>query len=402
MISKISVTRVAGLAALLTLSSVAESSLIVAPHGAGRDSDLAGVVVASPDDGSSALLNNPAGVVSRARDEAMVAIAPFTIDTTYKNPETGYDGDGSTDAFALGLWRGLGERGGWSMGVGVYGSLGTAFNLPSSPEIGQTSRYLNETSILNFGLNVGKQLTPELRFGIQIAPRYGTQKIKSPSPFGDIDFDTQGFGIGASAGLVYSPADELSFGLAYRTPGRIELEGDGRVGGVKQDLTTTMITPQSVTIGVAYDWSDRLKLLSQVVWTRYKDFERGDNDFEITRELDGPLVSNTRNRSRFGVALEYEVKPGHYFRAGFTQGKAMIEDEALKPTFFDHDSDMIMAGYEVDMGGWRLGGNAGYAKLKNRKVSSAENTHFPGTYETDISVTVGLILTWELNSRQTD
>ncbi len=163
-----------------------------------------------------------------------------------------------------------------------------------------------------------------------------------------------------------------------------------------------MITPQSVTLGAAYDWSDRLKLLSQLVWTRYKDFERGDNDFEITKELDGPLVSNTRNRARFGVALEYEVKPGHYFRAGFTQGKAMIEDEALKPTFFDHDSDMIMAGYEVDMGGWRLGGTAGYANLKKRKVSSAENTHFPGTYETDLSVTVGLILTWELDSRQTD
>ena len=161
---------------------------------------------------------------------------------------------------------------------------------------------------MNFGLNAGRQLTPDLRFGIQIAPRYGTQKIRSPSPLGDIDFETQGFGIGASAGLVYSPADELSFGLAYRTPGIIKLEGDGRVGSVKQDLTVTMITPQSVTLGAAYDWSDRLRLLSQVVWTRYKDFERGDRAFEITTQLDGPLVSHARNRARLGVAFEYDVK----------------------------------------------------------------------------------------------
>ena len=197
MISEMAIIRLAGLAALLTLSCGAESSLIVAPHGAGRDSDLAGVVVASPEDGSSALISNPAGVVSRARDEALVAITPVTFEMSYKNTVTDYDGDGSKDAFALGLWRGLGERAGWSMGAGVYGSLGTAFDLPASPEIGQTSPYLNESGVLNFGLNAGRQLTPDLRFGIQIAPRYGTQKLKSPSPLGDIDFDTQGFGVGS-------------------------------------------------------------------------------------------------------------------------------------------------------------------------------------------------------------
>jgi len=397
MTSKMAITRLAGLAALLTLSSVAQGSLIVAPHGSGRDSDLAGVVVASPDDGSSALISNPAGVVSRARDEALVALTPITFKMSYKNPVTGYDEDGSKGAFALGLWRGLGERAGWSMGVGVYGSLGTAFDLPNSPEIGQTSPYLNESGILNFGLNAGRQLTPDLRFGIQIAPRYGTQKIRSPSPLGDIDFETQGFGIGASAGLVYSPADELSFGLAYRTPGIIKLEGDGRVGSVKQDLTVTMITPQSVTLGAAYDWSDRLRLLSQVVWTRYKDFERGDREFEITTQLDGPLVSNARNRARLGVAFEYEVKPGHHFRAGFTQGKAMIEDDALTPTLFDHDNDMIMAGYEIDMGGWRLGVTGGYAWLKSRKVSIAENPYFPGVYKSETPLSVGLRVTWDLD-----
>ncbi len=391
--SKTPISRLAGLAALLTLSFVAESSMIVAPHGTGRDSDLAGVVVASPDDGSSALISNPAGVVSHAKHEMLVAITPLTFEMAYKNAVTGYDEDGSKDAIALGLWHGLGETAGWSMGVGVYGSVGTAFDLADAPEIGQTSPYLNESGVLNFGLNAGRQLTPNLRFGIQIAPRYGMQKMKSPSPLGDVSFKTQGFGIGASAGLVYSPADELSFGLAYRTPGIMKFEGDGRVGNVKQDLTVTMITPQSVTLGAAYDWSDRLRLLSQVVWTRYEDFERGEKEFEVTTQLDGPVISNTRNRTRLGVALEYQVKPGHYFRAGFTQGKAMIEDEALTPTLFDHDNDMLMLGYEVDRGGWRLGVSGGFATFKSRKVSAAENPYFPGVYKSETPFSVGLRFT---------
>ena len=101
---------------LLMASSAAEPSMIVAPHGAGRDADLAGIVVAAPDDGTSTLMINPAGVVSQARNEAMIAILPLTLEVHYQNPITGYDGKGSKDLFSLGFWYGLGEINGWSLG----------------------------------------------------------------------------------------------------------------------------------------------------------------------------------------------------------------------------------------------------------------------------------------------
>jgi len=68
--------------------------MIVAPHGAGRDADLAGVVVAAPDNGTSALLINPVGVVSKAKNEAEFAIYPDTFKVSCKDPVTGYDGHG--------------------------------------------------------------------------------------------------------------------------------------------------------------------------------------------------------------------------------------------------------------------------------------------------------------------
>ena len=395
---KLRVIGLVGGSRLLTLSVVAESSLIVAPHSTGRDADMAGVVVASPDDGSSTLLINPAGVVSEARKEAMVAIMPITFKMRYVNPMTGYEESGRKDAMALSMWRGLGESdNGWSRGVGVYGSLGTAYDLAADPSIGQTSPYLGETGVLNFGFNIGRQLTPEWRIGFQVAPRYGVQEIKSPSPFGDISFKNQGVGIGGSVGLVYTPKDFLSFGMVYRTPGIVRFKGDGRVGGVKQDLTVKMITPQNITLGVAYDYSERLRLLSQVVWTRYEDFERGEKKFELTKQLNGPLLSNTRNRVRVGLALEYEVKPGHYFRAGYTRGKAMIEDEALSPTLFDVDNDMLMTGYEIDNGGWRLGFTAGYTKNKPRTISVDENPYFPGTYKDQTPISFAIRATWDVD-----
>lgn len=383
---------------LCMLPLISEASLIVAPHSAGRDADLAGVVVAAPDDGSSALIGNPAGVVSQARNEALVAIMPITFKMRYVNPMTGYEESGRKDAVALGLWRGLGEsESGWSRGVGVYGSLGTAYDLAADPSIGQTSPYLGETGVLNFGFNFGRQLTPQWRIGFQVAPRFGMQELKSPTPLGDLSFKTQGVGIGGSAGLVYSPANDLSFGVVYRTPGIVRFKGDGRVGGVKQDLTVKMITPQNLTVGVAYDYSDRLRLLGQVGWTRYEDFERGEKKFETTKQLDGPLFLNTSNRVRVGLAFEYQVQPGHYLRAGYTRGDAMIEDESLTPTSFDADNDMLMAGYEIDMESWRLGFTAGYTKNEPRTVSAADNPYFPGTYKDQTPISFAFRVTWNLD-----
>lgn len=379
---------------LLLASAGAHASLIVAPHGAGRDSDLAGVVVAAPDDGASALLVNPAGVVSKARNEALFALYPGTFKVRYENPASGYAGRGSTDYVALGFWYGLGEVSGWSLGWGVYGSLGAAFNLPPAPGIGQTSPYLGEMGIMNVGLNAGKQLTPKLRVGFQLAPQFGMQKMRMPTPLGDTHLKAKGMGISASAGLVYSLTDTLSLGLAYRSPGIARLNGHARVGNVGQNDSVDFVSPQSITAGLAYQPSAEWRLLSQVGWTRYTDMERGTIDFHTTTALNSPVLGSATNRVRWGVAMEYEFLRGHTFRAGFTRSKAMIPDSSVSPMMYDHDNDMLMAGYEVDLGECRLGLTTGYARNKDRHVSAADNPMFPGTYRSTSPISFGFRVIW--------
>ncbi len=392
--TSIKIRRLSGAIILMTASALAQASLIVAPHGAGRDSDLAGVVVASPDDGQSSLLVNPAGVVSKARNEAEFAIYPGAFKVSYQNPMTGYDAHGRTDFVALGFWYGLGEIRGWSVGVGAYGSLGAAFNLPPAPGIGQTSPYLGEMGIMNFGINAGKQLTPDLRLGLQLAPHIGTQKMRMPTPLGDSHLKAKGFGLSASAGIVYTLTDKVSLGLAYRTPGIAKFSGEARVGAVEQDDSVKFVSPQSITAGLAYQYNEKLKLLSQVAWTRYKDFERGTIEFHETTALNSAMLSSATNRARWGVAMEYQFLPRHVFRAGFTSSKAMIPDSAVSPMMYDHDNDMIMAGYETDFETWRLGFTTGYAKNVGRNVSVADNPMFPGRYRSKSPVSVGVRVAW--------
>jgi long-subunit fatty acid transport protein len=373
------------------------SSAIEAPHGAARDADLAGNTVAAPDDGASTLLINPAGVVSRARDEALVAALAFSFNASYSNEATGYDGNSARTPIALDLWYGLGEHAGWSFGVGAYGALGAAFDLPADPDNGQTSPFTGELAILNFGLVAGRQLAPNLRFGIQLSPAYGKQRVRSPTPLGTMDFKADGMGLSGIAGLVYTPTPALSLGLAYRTTGFVDMKGDGSVGGVEQDVETHFVTPQNVTGGVAYQWSKQLRLLGQLRWIRYEDFERGDLEFEETTALDQPVMAHTRNRIRWGVALEYELVPNSMLRAGYTEGKAMIEDDAMMPIMFDLDNKMIMLGYEIDYGKFMVGFTTGYMHLETRRVSEEDNMMAPGRYTSDSDVSAGVRVTWKLD-----
>lgn len=391
-----------GLASLLAIASctfapAVLASAIMAPHGAGRDADLSGNVVAAPDDGASALLINPAGVVSRARDEALVAVLPFSFVGEYRNDASGYDGSGPLTAFGLGLWYGLGEVAGWSMGFGAYGSLGAAFDLPADPDIGQTSPYTGELAILNFGFNAGRQVTRTLRVGAQLTPSYGQQRLRSPSPLGDIDYETDGMGLSAAIGLVFEPSAEWSLGLMYRSRGFVDLEGDGRVGDVQQDVQVDFVSPQSVYAGAAYRWSERLRVMGQLVWTGYEDFERGDVEFEQTTALNQPVMMNTRDRTRWGFGFEYQVFPNSVLRGGYTQSQAMIEDDALMPVMFDHDNKMVMLGYEIDYGQVMLGFTTGYMHLDTRNVSADVNPMFPGRYASDSDLSAGVRLTWKLD-----
>lgn len=381
---------------LVLATPAASASFIILPHTAGRDAALNGNTVATPMDGSSALFINPAGVAGTPRDETLIGVSPLNFTTEYSDPgAAGYRSTSSETAVVMNAWHGLGQWRGWSLGVGSFGSVGTAFELASDPDIGQTSPFTGKLTVLNIGLNAGRQLTQDLRVGFQIAPRYGKQTLRTPSPAGDVDFDVDGFGIAGAAGLVYEYSDRFAVGLAYQSPGIVDMDGDGTVGGNREDVEVELITPQRVTVGVAYEWRPDLRVMAQARWTDYNDFERGDVDFEETSSLDQPFIPDAKPRIRWGFALEHEVVPNSWLRAGFSYESWMIERSSLRPYFSDYRDIGLKAGYEIRYETISLGFNVGYNHLTDRSVDPATNPVAPGDYraENDMAV-AGFMITW--------
>ncbi|MCK5771160.1 hypothetical protein [Algiphilus sp.] len=381
--------------ALLALAATqAQASLIVSPHTATRDADLAGAAGASPDDAGSASLTNPAGVVGPLSGQIVVGVAAVNFTAHYQDRRRDFDQTSSETPMFLNLWYGLGELAGWHMGIGAYGSVGTAFEFAADG--GQDTPFLGKLALFNVGFLVGRQITPDLRVGLQIAPNYAEQSVKLPSPLGPVEFDgLKGAGIDGAVGLVYDASEKLSLGLSYRTRGYTRLEGDGRVGATEQDLVLDLYTPQSVTAAFDYEALPGLHLMGQSKWTRYEDFESGRFDFEKSDPLDQPYIANTTNRFRHWLAVEYTGLSNRVLRIGYTAEPWMIEGEAMRPTLFDTADYMLMLGYEIQHENYNIGFTYGYTGGRQRDISAEQNPDFAGSYHSEIRTGFGVHFTWK-------
>ena len=379
---------------LLAIAPAAFASFIVAPHTSGRDADLSGNTVATPADPGSAQYINPAGVVGEPARQTLLALAAMNFTAHYADDARGYRSTSSETPLMLNFWHGLDEWRGWSMGVGVYGSVGTAFDFAADPGSGQTAPYVGRLSVLNLGFNMGRAITPDLRAGVQITPRCGKQEFQAPTPAGDVEFEIDGLGLGATLGLVYDFSDRLALGLAYRLPGFVDMEGDGTVAGNREDVEHKLHLPQSVTAGAAWQWRPDTQLVAQLKWTDYPEFEEGTVEFESTTALDQPFIADTKARIRWGLGLEHEVVPGSWLRVSFSYESWMIERSSLRPYLFDNRDFMLMAGYEIRYDTLSVGFTTGYADVTERTVDASQNPVTPGSYGVDNDVMAGFRLTW--------
>ena len=271
---------------------------------------------------------------------------------------------------------------------------------PTDPDIGLSSPYTGQLGILNFGINIGREVLPGLRVGAQLTPAHGKQRVRTPSPLGPVDVKANGFGLSSMVGVVYTPTPTWSMGLSYRSRGFIDMEGDGSVGGEQQDISVDFVTPQMLMGGVAYQWSERLNLMGQLSWMRFNDFEHGEVKFEKSPLLNQPVMTNTQNRVRWGVGLEFLTVPNSMLRIGYTESKAALSDAGMRPMMFDNDNRMLMAGYEIDYGTLMLGFNVGLTTLATRNVSAQDNPAFPGRYAADADMSAGIRVTWKLQNRR--
>jgi len=171
---------------------------------------------------------------------------------------------------------------------------------------------------------------------------------------GTLGADATGVGYGYNFGLLWKPISSLSFGAAYRSKVKLELEGDANylattaIGqnpalGLAQRIKTTGSTditlPDSLTFAVAWKPVDTLTLefdAERTGWSSYKELELKFGA-PLAAFNNKPDAKNWKDVWAYRIGTQYAVTPKMDLRAGYAYDTSPAPDATLGPELPDAD-----------------------------------------------------------------
>ena len=286
-------------------------------------------------------------------------------------PNVGY----ATDRFAP-----------FSVGIGMYGSLGFSFNHDAAPEHGVPNNFFTELVSVSLAPAVSYSLAHNLHVGAAINPTYGRMRSKAPTPVGRLDLDVRGPGVFGTLGVLYQPTPKLNLGLTYKTPGKIWMFGNARVGGGGDDATVFFNIPQNVKIGFAYRVTERVTVLGQARWSHLSVFDETRIRFDKNTMLNQTAVERAKNRWRIGGGLLYDVCDWLTLATGVSYEPWAIEDDSLRPTLSDTTDVGFSFGGQITRGPWIIDLVGGIMHTEDRRADPGENPYTPGRYSLEATM----------------
>ena len=358
----------------------ARATTLIAPAAGARDAGLAGTTVAAPSDLMSAFFQNPAGLTLIEDTQATFGSGFFIISNEIRT-SFGYRGD--SDIVAFGPSGGMAmTRGRWRFGVGIFGSVGSKFDFPADPEHGVARNFYTELAAVTIAPTVAYELTPELSVGLQINPLVGSLKnrVLIPAVEQHLRWRVQGPGIQGAIGMLYAPNRQWSFGVTYKTPGRIFMDGTVGVGGKREDLTFDFHVPQEVIFGAAWRPTSRVLLTSFGRWHDTSVFENSVFKFSDTTALNFPFAVESRDAWRSGVGIEVQAHPQLAIRAGAAYNTAALGSQSVNPLVYDTSGIITGGGFGIELGRWIIDLTGGIGFFDDRKIQQSEARVFGGRY----------------------
>lgn len=159
-----------------------------------------------------------------------------------------------------------------------------------------------EVLTFDFNPNVAWKVSDKLSLGVGMSIQYAAADLKMKDGLSDItmdgEVDADSIAWGFNVGLMWSPLDNLRFGLSYRSRINHNADGDftvdnlrygdhpvddpGDLGGTGQivatalgthDATATISTPAWLMATAAWDVNDLLSLYATFRWTDWSSFD---------------------------------------------------------------------------------------------------------------------------------
>lgn len=349
-------------AAGFMLTEQSASSLGRAYAGAGVDgSDISGVFY------------NPATMTLHPGTQIQAGFVAIGLDLDYKgNDGTTENGRANTQPIPFGYISHQATDNVWvGLAMTVPFGMGTEYDDNWS----LASRGISaQVLTFDFNPNVAWKLSEKVSLGAGMSVQYAAADLKMRDNLpglpqtvdGEIDADSWAWGF--NVGMMWTPADNLRFGLSYRSKvnhhakgdftvsnlrqGNMAITGDNLTGALtnptlgalwgKHDAAVSLSTPAWLMATAAWDVNDLLSLYATFRWTDWSSFKDLDINYSVVGL--GTMPKNVHNawKDTYLVSLGADMRFYDWWtmRAGIGYETSAV-DEAQYRTAIIPDADRL-------------------------------------------------------------
>lgn len=371
------------------------------PEGA-RALGRAGGKVAQIDD-ASAVAINPANLTDLQKPGYLVSLTLVDTKTEFDSASAGSADTDDPFKFLPNIFATMPVgKDGCSVGIGISTPFGQSTKWEDNSPFPYSVPYFVELRLINLNPTIATKINDKLSIGagvdIYLSDLTFKQRIpwssivSAPVPDGRAKLSGEGAGIGGNVGITYEIAKGHRVALTYRSPVKVDYEGDFKASEVpgpgivepKSDFDTDITFPTTVALGYGMQVTSNLQVGVDVEWIEFSKFDDLPMDLGANNSagLFPPSIPEQWDDVwTFGLGADLKVAEHCSVRAGWVYLESPIPEKTFSPTLPDADRHVfsIGSGYEKD--GFSI--DLAYAiSIYDRTIDENPNPEALGDYDT--------------------
>jgi len=318
--------------------------------------------------------------------------------------------------FLAGYYKPVSSKIVLGLGIGTPSGLGTMWNGSDFAGLsgGTTYDWSSRVAVFSFSPMVAVKLSEGISVGAAINIDYGTFSLKMPAGFsnfpltvnpvdlGQYEETMNGWGFGATFGVLLKPVDKISIGLTARTPATVTLDGVASMSNMtlyelpgSSDLQRRITWPLWIAGGVSFRPVERLLLSADVHWTQWSKLDRIttvflDSTWAALTAAEGRdiRILDWKDAAQIRVGAEYMLNATMALRAGYYRDPAPGPISTLNVLLPSHTFNAFSVGVGKTIGGLQLDFGLEYLAGDTRQPASLffDLSGMPGTFGLHIVV----------------
>ncbi len=259
-------------------------------------------------------------------------------------------------------YKPIGDKVVVGLGIGTPSGLGTKWNGEDFTDLSGGTAYdwSSKIGVFSFSPLVAVRVSDRISVGATVNVNYGNFNLKMPAGSADLgegavdlgqyEENMNGWGIGATLGVLVKPLDTLSVGLTVRTPSTLTFKGSALMSYLSMyELPDTSGLERKITLplwiagGIAFRPVPRLLLSADVQWTQWSKLDRITTDYLdaawdaiMTGSGNDVRVLDWADKAQVRLGAEYMLNDSTALRAGYYNDPApgpLSTLNVLLPTF---------------------------------------------------------------------